>query len=125
MEFVTLSGRQLDEAEELQQRRGLKIIEGIDLSSLQTAADSQPKEERERYDKPTLIKYGVRGCSYCDPCTDEAKDTLDAATYNWAVAAIKEMNVRPLASGKNSGDSSSTENSHKSSPSLTASSSLE
>lgn len=122
MEFVTLSGRQVDEAEEIQTRRGLKMVEGIDLSSLQAAADAQKKEEREAYDKSTLIKYGVVGCSECEPCTDEAKDTLDAQTRNWAVSVIKEMNIRPLASGKSSDDSSSTGNSHQNSASLTASS---
>jgi len=121
IEFRTLSGRELDEAEELQTQRAMRMVAGMDLSAIRSAADAQTAEQRDSYDKDALIKYGVAAWSLDDPCTEENKKMLDAQTRAWAVAVIVEMNVRPLASGSDSADFSSTENSHRSSASLTAS----
>lgn len=121
MEFRTLSGRELDDAEEVQTRRGLMMVDGINLTALRASAEAQQRDQRDSYDKTTLIKYGVVGCSECEPCSDEAKQALDAQTRNWAVSVILEMNVRPLAIDSDSEPNSSTANSHRSSESLTAS----
>lgn len=127
IEFRTLSGRQLDEAEEAQTRRAVKLVEGIDMSAVRAAADNQRTEgqQRDSYDKDTLIKYGVVGWSLDEPCDEVHKLSLDAQTRDWAVSVILEMNVRPLAIDSDSGSNSSAENSHRSSPSLTASTSPE
>lgn len=122
VEFRTLSGRELDEAEETKTKRTMRLVEGMDLSAIRSAAQTETVEQKDSYDKDTLIRYGVIGCSECEPC--ENKD-FDSATREWAVSVILEMNVRPLASGSSSTGSSSTGNSHQNSTALTASTSLE
>jgi hypothetical protein len=125
VEFRTLSGRELDEAEELQTKRAMRLVEGMDLSAIRSAATTQTPEQRDSYNKDTLVKYGVIGCSECEPCSDEDKLKFDGATRDWAASVVLEMNLRPLASGSASALSSSTESYHQNSPSLTGLSSQE
>jgi hypothetical protein len=125
IEFQTISGRQIDEAQEVKTKRTMRLVEGMDISTLRAAADTAKAEERDSYDADTLIKYAIVNCSECDQCTEESKQALDAATRNWAVSVILEMNVRPLANAGGSGSNSSTGNSHQNSPSLTGSISSE
>lgn len=124
-EFRTLSGRELDEAEAVLTRRTMDMVKGMDLTALRSNAAAQQTETRDSYDKDTLIKYGVTAWSLDVPCDDANKAMLDAQTRNWAAGVIVEMNVRPLANGSDSGANSLTENSHRNSPSLTASTSPE
>jgi hypothetical protein len=125
VEFQTISGRQIDEAQEVKTKRTMRLVEGLDISTLRAAADTAKAEERDSYDADTLIKYAIVNCSECDQCTEESKQALDAATRNWAVDVILEMNVRPLASASGSGSNSSMGNFRLNSPSLTASTSSE
>lgn len=111
LEFRTLSGRELDEAEQAQMRRGMEMMTGINLSAMgdratdliREAAGEVGQKMEDSYDKDLLIKYGVAAWSADDPCTDENKERLDAATRAWAVSVIVEMNTRPLASDNGSG----------------------
>ena len=128
--FKILSARQLDEAElvktqaqtDLQMDMANKMkpeaLQAIRASATEGTATANIEDS---YDKATLIKYGVASCSECPDCTDDFKMDLDPRTRDWAVEQILEMNVRPLVSGNDSGRSLSTENSHRSSESLTAS----
>src|SRR3989304_3505866 len=100
--FRTLSGTELDEAGERATQKALALVKGFDpeaLRAYQAAASVQSEAPVSAgYDKDTLIRYVVVGCSECDPCSDEAKRMLDAATRDWAVEVITEMNTRPLTS---------------------------
>lgn len=129
--FRILAARELDEAEVQAQIKALAVTNTINpeqVQAIRQARQNEPSTDRydkDRYDKDTLIKYGVAGCSDCDPCNQEAKDLFDPDTRDWAVDMILELNIRPLARGKDSNDFSLTENSHQNSPSLMASTSLE
>lgn len=101
VEFRTLSGRELDEAEQAQTKAQIAMAKNFDpetLQSIRAANTDVTRDPKDSYDKDTLIKYGVVGCSECDPCTPEAKEELDAATREWGVVVIVEMNVRPFLS---------------------------
>lgn len=124
MMFKTLSARQLDEAEFEETKRSLSIANLVSAETVQTiraGAGETQREQKDSYDKSLLIRYGLHGCSECNPCADDFKDALDAPTRDWAVERILEMNVRPLASGSGSTGSSLTANSHQNTPPLTAS----
>lgn len=104
MEFRHLSGLQMDEAEETQTRRSLALVKGIDPAIMATwTADARQQVQAQGasggYDKAILIRYGIAAWSYAEPCTDENKERLDAVTWDWAAAAIIEMNVRDLGEG--------------------------
>lgn len=115
IEFRTLSGRELDEAEEVLTRRTMEMVKGMDLAALRTSADAQQAQKTDSFDKDTLVTYGVIRCSECDPCDEVAKQQLDAQTRNWAVTVILEMNVRPMGELNGSADNSALTNSHRSS----------
>jgi len=111
IEFRTLSGAQLDEAERDETRESLKLFtggmdEGV-ISAMQKAAETgsaQGSKGAERpaatsYARSTLIRYGIAAWSAEEPCDDEHKQLLDSATRDWAVSVILEMNVRPEGEG--------------------------
>lgn len=132
VEFRTLSGLELDEADEAQTDKFVARYGKETLMSMSQAASNVTiteemlkQQQNQRYDKATLLRYGVVGCSECNPCSDEAKQLFDGQTREWAVEVILEMNVRPLANGAGSAINSSTANSHQNSPSLTGSTSPE
>lgn len=111
MTFRSLSGRELDEAEEALTRRTMEMVKGMDLAALRTTADAQKAEKTDSFDKDTLVRYGVFGCSECNPCTEESKTTLNAPTRNWAVSVILDANVRPAGESNGSGGKSDLGNS--------------
>ena len=111
IEFRTLSGAQLDEAEEMQTQRSLAMVKGLDVSAVQAMSSQSSDQRREqaesqKYDKDTLVRFGVFAWSLGEPCTDENKALLDAETRDWAVEQILEMNVRPLATSSGSSETS-------------------
>lgn len=132
IEFRTLSGLELDEAddrssEKLAEKYGKETIlqMGMQSASLTITPEILEQQRKQKYDKATLIRYGIVGCSECEPCSQEARDTLDGMTREWAADVILEMNTRPLASASDSKPNSSTANSHQISASLTGSTSTE
>jgi hypothetical protein len=107
MEFKLLSGRELDEAEQAQTKRFLRMVAGMDAGTLDAmrkmsgspAADARP----DTYDKEKLVEHGVVAWSYDEPCTAAKKALLDARTRDWAAAAIIERNTRTEGEGPGSG----------------------
>lgn len=111
IEFRQLSGVELDEAEEAQTKRSLSLIAGLDEAALgalrsQQAGAAPSGESPDRFDKTYLLRRAVTGWSYPDDCTLANVDKLDAATRDWAVGVVLEMNTRPLASTPASGANS-------------------
>ena len=111
IEFRTLSGRELDEAERVSKERSMALVKGFDQAALQAmqsankdkATETDPKD---KYDADTLILYGVVQWSIAEPCDAENKGNLDAQTREWCVSVIVEMNVRPKGEVNGSGKSS-------------------
>jgi len=119
-EFRQLSGSELDDAEEAQTERALKMVRGLDagtLASMQSQAPAQPPATAaSQYDADTLVRYGVAAWSYAEPCSDENKRLLDARTREWAVGVILEANVRPAGEASGSAASSGAGPSRRNSP---------
>jgi hypothetical protein len=119
---------QLDDAEEAQSLRQLKLIERIPveaMASLRSQAKQEEQPIRNSYDGATLLRHGIAGWSADEPCTLENIALLDKQTADWAIDVILEMNVRPLANAGESASSSLPENSHTRSPLPTGSISSE
>jgi hypothetical protein len=132
VEFRTLSGAELDEAddrmtEKFVERYGKETLLGLGQQSagLTITQEMLDQQQQNKYDKETLIRYGVSGCSECDPCDEAAKGSFDAQTREWAVSVILEMNVRPLEKTTGSVKSSNGASSRGSSAALTESTPLE
>jgi hypothetical protein len=113
IEFRTLSGAELDEADDRQtdkfiERYGKETLLSLGQQStgLQITQEMLEQQQQQKYDKDMLIHYGVAGCSECDSCSDEAKRSFDAQTREWAVSVILEMNTRPLGKSNGSGTNS-------------------
>lgn len=112
MEFKLLSGHELDEAEQAQTKRFLRMVAGMDagtLDAMRGMSGAQAGDVRpDTYDKDKLVEYGVVGWSYDQPCGTAQKAKLDARTRNWAVDIILERNTRTEGEGTDSGGSSVT-----------------
>lgn len=122
VEFRTLSGAELDEADERQTekflaRYGKETLMALSqqASGLSISQEALDQQRNQKYDKDTLVRYGIATWSLAEQCNDENKCRLDAQTREWAVAVILEMNTRPLVNDADSKGSSSPENSHQSS----------
>jgi len=105
-EFRQLSGPELDEAEERQTQRALAMVKGLDpgaMAILREQGQAAPAGTEQRYDKDTLVRHAVVAWSYTEPCEDDSKARLDAATRDWAAAVSVEMNT--LGEAKASGGS--------------------
>lgn len=112
VEFQTLSGAQLDEAEEIQTQRSMALVKNFDANTLRAWSETSKPQQVDtsaaaRFDKDTLIKHGVVAWSLEEECNDANKALLDSQTREWAVSVILEMNVRPL---ETSGESSAISN---------------
>lgn len=121
IEFRTLSGRELDEAEHEVTKRQTALANNFTAETLQAIraqADSVTRSPKDSYDKDTLIRYSISAWSLDEVCSDANKMRLDASTREWAIDVIVEMNVRPLALSSDSDSVSSGENSHRSSGAL-------
>ena len=66
-----------------------------------------PEFELRRLTADVLIRYGLVGWTYPEPCDDEHKALLDVRCRDWIAGVITEMNVisegEARASGGNSG----------------------
>lgn len=110
MQFRRLTGFEMDQAEERTTQSAMKVIAGIDPAVMAAWAGqgrTEGRQRQSRFDKETLVQFGVIGWSYAEPCTDENKAKLDAWTRDWAAAVIEEMNVRSEGEGEGSGGNSS------------------
>lgn len=110
IEFRTLSGRELDEAEQEQTKRQMTLAKGWDAETIKTiraqATDTTvERASKDSYDKDTLIRYGIVAWSDDADCNEQNKALLDAATREWAIDVIVEMNVRPFRSANGSSPS--------------------
>lgn len=117
LEFRRLTGAELDEADAKGTERAMSFSTRLPAETVgrlmdrQQEADLTPEQQEERdfggYDKDTLVRYGVVGWSYDEPCNDETKARLDAATRDWAALQVYRMNRRPEGEGSGSGEASS------------------
>jgi len=112
MEFRKLTGGELDQAEEVQTRHSLAMVQGLDAAAL-SAIRRDPgvpvvamPDPAAAYDKDTLVQFGVMAWSYPEACDADAKKRLEAGTRDWAVTVILEMNIRPPVSEPGSNASS-------------------
>jgi hypothetical protein len=105
VEFRTISAAELDEAEERQMQRSLSMVKGLDAEQMRAASSDERRREvrdEDKYDKETLVKYGVHAWSLEVECNEENKRLLDAQTREWMVGEIIAMNLRPFGSGSDS-----------------------
>jgi hypothetical protein len=69
--------------------------------------DSAASENPEKkYDRETVLRYGVTAWSYEAPCDDENKRDLDEATAAWLFGAIIAHSLRSADEGEASGSDS-------------------
>jgi len=116
-DFRKLTGPEMDEASDqaLDRLAGkMKALGELDLSKFRSEdikAD-ESAQRRATYDLGTLIRYGVVAWCYEEPCDDEHKaQLLDAATRDWAVGIILDMNTRTEAEKKGSSASLASDSS--------------
>jgi len=75
------------------------------------AMPQQSAEEREqarldaekpenRYDRATVLRYGITAWTYAEPLTPEATEELDEASAAWAFAEIMAFSLRSDAERK-------------------------
>lgn len=103
IEFRTLSGRELDEAQQAASARGIELLSKIEPGALQALqSNRQEATAPPALDKDILIRYGVVAWSILEPCTDENKAMLDAQTREWCASVITEMNTRSEGEGSGS-----------------------
>ena len=104
-EFRTLSGRELDEAQEAATNKALQSFKALGaelIAAIQQQQRETAVKAADSYDADTLIRYGLVAWSYDEPCNEEEKARLDAQTRDWAAAQIIEMNTIPEGEGQGS-----------------------
>jgi hypothetical protein len=109
-EFRTLSGRELDEAQEVATQKSLQSFKALGaelIAAIQQQQRETTAKAADSYDADTLIRYGLVGWSYDEPCNEEEKGRLDGRCRDWAAAQIIEMNTIPEGEGQGSADRSS------------------
>lgn len=106
-EFRTLSGRELDEAQEAATSKALQSFKALGaelIAAIQQQQRDTTAKAADSYDADTLIRCGLVAWSYEEPCNDEEKGRLDGRCRDWASAQIIEMNTYPEGEGQGSAD---------------------
>ena len=73
-----------------------ETIKYLPESSVEDRARME-SDPANKYDRRTVLRYGVVGWSYARPCDDEAKDDLDEETAAWLFDKIIAFSVRSTA----------------------------
>lgn len=109
-----LSGFELEEAEDAQQKAVIERLGAIDPISMKNFREGRMGSEepesppasppvqapnddlpdRNSYHLPTLFRLSIVGWSYETPCTDENKVRLDRKTNEWLADEIIKFNIR-------------------------------
>ena len=112
-EFRRLTGHQLDEAEEEATKKALRLVSQLPAESVAAMQNRATREalgvkrrELSTYDADLLIRYGLVGWPYPEPCDDEHKALLDVRCRDWCADVITEMNVVTEGEGPSSGGNS-------------------
>ena len=73
------------------------------LTGLTEAAKAKEEEASEKYDKETLLRFGLVDWSYDVVCEASSIAQLDPKTYEWVIEEITRMNTHgPLAASSSS-----------------------
>lgn len=101
-EFRTLSGRELDEAQEAATEKALRSMKAMGpeiIAAIQEMNKGQQAKTADSFDPDTLVRLALVAWSYPEPCNDEHKALLDGRTRDWAAAQIVEMNTLGESTG--------------------------
>ena len=97
VELAPLTGAQMLEATNVAAKQAMSQISELDAkfveSIISSRSNQQASNTQDKYDGATLIKYCLVGWSYSEPCDEENKARLDAATYGWLVEEIITRNT--------------------------------
>ena len=100
--FRLLSGPELDQAQETEQKRQLRMLREMEpevIERIMNRAGKEKSKRTETYDKDTLIAFGLIAWTYPEDCTDDNKTRLDAQTRDWTAAEVIKMNTRSAGEG--------------------------
>jgi len=95
MELKRLSWRQLERAEEVQSDNLLprmKKMGGDIINALQEVGREQKQDPAAKYDKGTVLGWGIVKWSYDAEVSKENIDALDEKTADWAFREILSLN---------------------------------
>ena len=98
-----LSYSQCEEAEEVKREKALgimKSLQGIELPQSTPDSMAEARNPANKYDRATVLKYGITAWSYDAPCDEANKADLDESTASWLFSAIIVHSVRSAEEGE-------------------------
>ena len=99
MVFRTLGWKQLEDASDARSIAAYTQVRAMGAEvykSLESPADDTKTvaDPLNKYDRATLLRFGIADWSYTAPCEPAAFDLLDAVTAEWAAREILKPSLR-------------------------------